>query len=232
MTETSDRRDAAHRGPPLVLLAGVHAVLFIASLAVLNGPTQGTWPLPDAEPDQIVAFLNDNTGLIRVVGMLQFGAAVPLVLYAASASSQLRHLGIRAAGTTIALAGGVVASTLLAVAALGMVSAAATAHVATPATATLAHQLVILAGGPGHVAFLGLLLAGIAVTSLLAGHLPAWLCWAMLAIAAAAELATLSLAVEPLGFLVAVGRFGGMAALVAAGVALPVTRRSREAAQH
>ena len=53
MTETLARR--AHRRPPLVLLAGVHAVLFIASLAVLN----------------------DNTGLIRVVGMLQFGPAVP-----------------------------------------------------------------------------------------------------------------------------------------------------------
>lgn len=221
MTETPDHRGARHRGPPLVLLAGVHTLLFVASLVVLNGLTEGTWLLPGADPNQIVAFLDDNAGPLRVVGMLQFGAAVPLMLYAASASSQLRHLGIRAAGTTITLAGGVVAATLLGVAGLGMVTAAATADAATPATATLVHQVVFLTGGPGHVVFLGLLLAGIAITSMLARQLAAWLCWAMLAIAAAAELATLSLAIQPLGVLVAVGRFGGMAALIAAGVALP-----------
>lgn len=229
MTE-SDRRGATHRGPPLVVLAGVHTILFVASLVVLNGLTQGTWPLPGDDPNQIVTFLEDNTGPVRVVGMLQFGAAVPLLLYAASASSRLRFLGIRAAGTTIALAGGIVAATLMAVAGLGMVAAAATADGGTPATATLVHQLVFLTGGPGHVVFLGLLLAGIAVTSLLARQLPAWLCWAMLAIAAAAELATLSLVIQPLGVLVAVGRFGGMAALIAAGASLPVTRHSQPAA--
>lgn len=149
MTETPDHRGARHRGPPLVLVAGVYTLLFVASLVVLNGLTEGTWLLPGADPNQIVAFLDDNAGPLRVVGMLQFGAAVPLMLYAASASSQLRHLGIRAAGTTITLAGGVVAATLLGVAGLGMVTAAVTADAATPATATLVHQVVFLTGGPG-----------------------------------------------------------------------------------
>lgn len=224
---TGTSAGATHRGPPLIVLATVHVVLFVASLVVLNGPTEGTWPLPGADPHAIATFLADNASLLRLVGMLQFGAAVPLLLYAASASNQLRHLGIRAAGTTITLASGTVAAVLLATAGLGMVTAAATAETAGPATATLAHQLVFLAGGPGYVVFLGLLLASIAVTGLLSRHLPPWLGWAMLTVAAAAELATLSLAVEALGVLVAVGRFGGMAVLVAAGAVLPTRRASQ-----
>ena len=111
-----------------------------------------------------------------------------------------------------------------------MVTAGATAGVATPALATVVHQVVFLVGGPGHVVFLGLLLAGIAVTSLLARQLPRGLAGAMLAVAVVAELSTLSLVVEPLGVLVAIGRFGGMAALVAAGALLPTRRPAPRAA--
>lgn len=229
MPPTADRRGAAHRGPPLVVLAVVHVVLFLGSLVVLNGATQGSWPMPGTDPGEIAGFLADNGDMLRVVGMLQFGAAVPLMLYAATASSRLRHLGIRAAGTTITLAGGLVAAALLAVAGLVMVTAGATGPAATPATATILHQLVFVVGGAGYAVFLGLLLAGIAVTSLLARQLPRWLCWTTLAIAVAAELSTLSLAIEPLSALVAVGRFGGMAVLIAAGVVLP-NRRAAKAA--
>lgn len=220
----TDQHGARHRGPPLVLLATVHVVLFVASLVVLNGLTKGSWPRPGADPADVGAFLANNGTHLRVVGLLQFGAAVPLLLYAATESSRLRHLGIRAAGTTITLAGGVVAAVLLAVAGLGMVTAGATAGIATPALATVVHQVVFLVGGPGHVVFLGLLLAGIAVTSLLARQLPRGVAGAILAVAVVAELSTLSLVVEPLGVLVAIGRFGGMAALVVAGVLLPTRR--------
>lgn len=217
----TDQHGARHRGPPLVLLATVHVVLFVASLVVLNALTDGTWPRPGADPGDVLTFLAANDTQLRVVGLLQFGAAVPLLLYAATASSRLRHVGVRAAGTTIALAGGVVAAVLLAGAGLGMFTAGATAGVATPALASVVHQVVFLVGGPGHVVFLGLLLAGIAVTSLLARQLPRGVAGAMLAVAVVAELSILSLVVEPLGVLVAIGRFGSMAALVAAGVLLP-----------
>ena len=105
-----------------------------------------------------------------------------------------------------------------------MVTAGATADVATPALATVVHQVVFLVGGPGHVVFLGLLLASIAVTSLLARQLPRGLAVAMLAVVVVAALSTMSLVVEPLGVLVAIGRIGGMAAMVAAGALLPTRR--------
>lgn len=220
----TDQHGARHRGPPLVALAAVHVVLFVASLVVLNGFTEGSWPRPGTDPADVLAFLAAYETPLRVVGLLQFGAAVPLLLYAATASSRLRHLGIHAAGTTITLAGGVVAAVLLAGAGLGMVTAGVTAEVVTPALATVVHQVIFLLGGPGHVVFLGLLLAGIAVTSLVARQLPRALAGTMLAVAVAAELSTLALVVEPLGVLVAIGRFGGMATLVAAGALLPTRR--------
>lgn len=224
MTAPLDDHAARHRGPPLALLATAHVALFVASLVVLDGATEGSWPRPGALPEDVLAFITGNANPLRVVGLLQFGAAVPLLLYAATASSQLRHLGIRAAGTTITLAGGVVAATLLAVAGLGMVTAAATTDVASPAIAAVVHQLIFLVGGPGHVVFLGLLLAGIAVTSLLSRQLPRSLAGVMVAVAVLAEVSTLSLVIEPLGVLVAIGRFGGMATLFAAGALLPTRR--------
>ena len=120
-TETTFRTDRAaragppHRGPSLLLLAGVHVALFLAAVVTLN-VLAGGWPLPGAAAGEIRAFVVDNRDLVRVAGMLQFGAAVPLGLYAATASSRLRHLGVRAAGTTIALVGGTGAALTLAVA--------------------------------------------------------------------------------------------------------------------
>lgn len=76
----------------------------------------------------------------------------------------------------------------------------------------------------------GLMPAGVAVTSLLARQLPRGVAGTMLAVAVVAELSILSLVVEPLGVLVVVGRFGGMAALVAAGALLPTRRAAPHAA--
>ena len=51
------------------------------------------------------------------------------------------------------------------------------------------HDLAFLFGGPAHVVFLGLLLAGMAVPGLLLGLLPRATAWTGLVIAGLAELA-------------------------------------------
>lgn len=231
-SDGTDARETAragppHRGPSLLLLAAVHTALFLAAVVVLGLLADGGWPLPGAAAGDIRAFVVDNRDLVRVAGMLQFAAAVPLVLYAATASSRLRHLGVRAAGSTIALVGGIGAALTLAVAGLVLTTAGATAATAGPGTHAVLHRLAFVLGGPGHVPFLGLLLAGIAVTSLFARLLPRWLCAATLVIAVAGELATLALVVDALGALTAIARFGGFAALIAAGVLLPARRPAR-----
>jgi hypothetical protein len=87
-------------------------------------------------------------------------------------------------------------------------------------------DLSFAAGGPGHVVFLGLLIAGLAVPSAVGRLLPRGLALAGVAIAAVAELSTLALISQPAAFLLPLARFGGLAWLIAAAVLLPVQRRS------
>lgn len=92
---------------------------------------------------------------------------------------------------------------------------------------TLAHALAFLAfitGGVGFVVGIGLLVAGIAVPSLILRFMPRWLAWTGLVIAGLSELSFQSMAIEPLQFLLPIGRSGGLLWLVAAGFLLPRTR--------
>ena len=91
----------------------------------------------------------------------------------------------------------------------------------------LTHALSFLAfivGGVGYVVGMGLLVAGIAVPALILRFIPRWLAWTGLVIAALSELTFLSMAIEPLQFLLPVGRFGGLLWLIAVGFLLPQNR--------
>jgi hypothetical protein len=137
----------------------------------------------------------------------------------------MRGLGVRVAGVAIALTGGVLASGLLAVS--GLLQWTLAGPTTTGAPRAVLHTLTFATGGPGHVVFLGLLVAGLAVPALILRLLPQWLAVAGIVIAAAAELSTLSLLFDPLQYLLPAGRFLGLAWIVAAGVLLPTTPRSQ-----
>jgi hypothetical protein len=84
--------------------------------------------------------------------------------------------------------------------------------------------LSFLTGGPGHIVPLGLLLAGIAVPSLILGLLPRAVAWAGLVIAGIAELGTLVLIWPSLAVLLLIGRFPALLWLIVAGLLLPHRR--------
>jgi hypothetical protein len=89
------------------------------------------------------------------------------------------------------------------------------------------HALAFLsfaAGGPGYVVGLGLLIAGIAVPAFILRLVPRWLAGTGLALAVLAELTWLSLLLEPVQYLLPVGRFLGGLWLIAAGFTLPSSR--------
>lgn len=65
---------------------------------------------------------------------------------------------------------------------------------------------------------------GVSAASLILRFMPRWLARTGLVIAALSELSFLSMAIEPLQFLLPIGRFGGLIWLVAAGFLLPRTR--------
>ena len=82
------------------------------------------------------------------------------------------------------------------------------------------YYLVFLVGGPGHIAALGLLVAGMAVPSLNLRLTPRTLAWSGLAIAALAELTMLVLVWQQLGVLLPIARVAALVWLVVAGALL------------
>jgi hypothetical protein len=108
-----------HRGPSLLGLALVFAGLFVGSLVIVAAMTHGGhFPSPFEPIAATNAFFAENRDALRFGAFLQFGASVPLAIFAATASSRLRFLGIEAAGTLITLVGGTLASAMGAFSAL------------------------------------------------------------------------------------------------------------------
>ncbi|WP_433340705.1 hypothetical protein [Streptomyces sp. CA-253872] len=124
----------------------------------------------------------------------------------------------------VARSRGLLASAALAASGLLTWTLGQPAALGTPGVARTLQYLAFASGGPGHVVPFGLLLAGVAVPSPLAGLLPRPLAWAGLVLAGLAELSVLALLAEPLAPLLPVARFGGLAWLIVAGFLLPRTR--------
>jgi len=222
-------RSPARGGPPLALVAGVFAALFVASLVATTVVAGGTFPSPSDDATGIQAYFVGERDAVRVGAVLQFAAAVPLAVLAAAVHARLHQLGIRVAGATIALAGGLLASAFASLSALLQWTLSRPAVTDQPAVVRALHDVAFLTGGPAHVVALGLLLAGIAVPALIVGILPRWLAVIGLLLAVAAELSTLALVTPGFAVLLPLARFGAMAWLVAAGALLPVTRAPRSA---
>jgi len=230
-TSSPASRSAARGGPPLVLVAGVFVALFVASLVVSSVLAGGAFPSPFSDAGGIQAYFAGQRDAVRVGSVLQFAAAVPLAVLAAAVQARLHQLGIRVAGATIALAGGLLASAFAMLSALLQWTLSRPAVTGEPTLVRALHDLAFLTGGPAYVVSFGLLLAGIAVPALIVGLLPSWLAITGLVLAVVAELSTLVLVTPGFGLLLPLARFGGMAWLIAVGVLLPVTRAPRSAHQ-
>ena len=219
-----------HRGPSLGALGVVFVSLFATSLVAPGVMTGGArFPTPYEPVALAQDYFSRYAEVIRIAAFLQFGAAIPLGIFTATVTSRLRFLGMRVAGVDIALFGGFAASIFLALSA-GAGWALSQPGIATEAGATRALQLLGFAtGGPGHVAALGLLLAGVSVPSAFAKLIPRWLVWLGLIVAAICELSALSLVFPIAGILLPLGRFPAFIWLIGAGFTMTRSRARREA---
>lgn len=221
---------ATHRGPPLGLLGGVFVGLFLASLVVAMTTTGGaSYPTPYDPPEAARDFFGPHADALRIVAFLQFGAAIPLGLFAATVVSRLRFLGLNVAGVTIALFGGFAASIMLAISALTSWTMTQPGMADDLSTLRALQLFTFATGGPGHVVTLGLLLAGVSVPAAFARLMPRWLVWLGLIAAAVAELSTLSLILPPAGMLLPLARFPALVWLIGAGLTIPTSRRDGQA---
>jgi hypothetical protein len=216
-------------GPPLVVLASISFVLLLGGLGI-GAALAGVPPLPFAGGTSVIDYFVAHPGAVQTAAVGAFASSVPMAIYAATASARLRQLGVTAPGATIALAGGVLAAGALGLSGLLLWSLSRPEVTADEPLVRAIYFLVFLTGGPGHVVVLGLLLAGIAVPSLILGLLPRWLAWAGLAIAAIAELTMVVLIWPGLNPLLPIARFPALVWLIVAGAMLPLRRPRREGA--
>jgi len=217
--------EARHRGPNLGALSVVYTGLFLASLAITAVMTKGEhFPSPFVSPEVAQAFFATNANVVRLSAFLQFGAAIPLGIFAATAASRLRFLGVNVAGVFIALFGGIAASLFAAASALFQWVLAQPGIPSHVEITRILHLLSFATGGVGYTVPFGLLVAGVSVIAWFMKLLPSWLAWLGLVIAGVAELSSLSRVFTPLAYLLPAARFPGFVWMIAAGYLLPRSR--------
>lgn len=211
------------------LLAGICLALLIGGLAAAAA-LGGVMPNPFGDATASQEYFATQHAAVQAGGVGVFASSVPLVIYAATVSARLRQLGVTAPGATIALAGGVVASVALGLSGLLAWSLSRPEVTADPALVRGVSYLTFLTGGPWHVVALGLLIAGIAVPSLVINLLPRAVAWTGLVTAVVAELTTLVLIWPGFAVLLPIARFTGLIWLIVAGALLPLRRRNNREA--
>jgi hypothetical protein len=222
----SGRPDKRHRGPSLLIVAGVFVALFVASLiatAVMTGG--GHFPSPFDPLTVASNFFSNHADAVRLSAFLQLGAALPLAIFTATSASRLRFLGVQAAGPSIALVGGTLASAMTAMSGLSQWILAQPGIASSEAALRTLHLLSFATGGPGYVVFFGILVAGVSVSGGLARHLPRWVMWFGLIIAAVAELSSLTIVMPAAVYLLPAARFSGFIWLIVTGITLASTRQ-------
>jgi hypothetical protein len=221
----SKERYVSHAGPGLLPLALTYTGLFAASLlsgALLHRGSAFVSPYGAAEAVRL--FFATNAEAVRVSAFFFFGSCVPLGIFAATAVSRLQFLGVRAAGSSIALLGGFATAGMIAISGLlSWVLSVAEVSESMPLTKAL-YFLSFLFGGVGFAVSFGLFAAGVSVTSYFYRLLPRWLVWFGLVIAVVGELSTFSLLFYPATFTIPMTRFGGLVWLIAVAIKLPKSR--------
>jgi hypothetical protein len=228
MASTTQSRPAQGRrhrsGAPLLPPTIAYVVLTVLGVAV---PSLASGVRPWASDSALLDFFRHHNGAAHASAFFTLGAAIPLAVFAAVATTRLRTLGLDVPGRIIAQLGGTVAATMLGLA--GVATLAATQpHVADSDVAIrVLYGLDFAAGGPAFVMFSGLLVAGVSISGLLGRVLPRPVAWAGIGVAVLCEISSLAVAFDGADFLLPIGRFGSLVWMVAVAVTLPSTRRER-----
>jgi hypothetical protein len=219
------------RGPSLIPLATLHILVFVAGLVAAAMLRHGAlYVTPFASAEDLRSFFAKNPTAVRVSNFFLFGSAVPFGIFAVTIVSRLRYMGVRAAGTNIALLGGLTAT-------LALLLSGVTAWVLSVPEVSASAQVVkavdflsFLLGGVVFAVGFGLLAAGVSVTSYFMRLFPRWLVTLGMVIAITGELSWFSLIAYPANFFIPITRFVGFIWMVCIAVALTKNRKVAQAA--
>jgi hypothetical protein len=197
------REAPAKQGPGLLVPAVVTVVLFVASVVATLAFGDGLYSSPfAAQPSDIAQTYAEHSGLIKLVGLLEFASALALVTFTAAVWTRLRAAGTI---TDVAAIGGILAALFMALNALVQWPLSFTSVSGTPAIRHALELLYFGLGGFGHVASLGLLVGGVSLAA--SRLLPRWFVIAGLVLAGICVLSTLTFVVEGAAVLLPLGRF-------------------------
>jgi hypothetical protein len=219
------------RGPSLIPLATLHILVFVAGLVAAAMLRHGAlYVTPFASAEDLRSFFAKNPTAVRVSNFFLFGSAVPFGIFAVTIVSRLRYMGVRAAGTNIALLGGLTAT-------LALLLSGVTAWVLSVPEVSASAQVVkavdflsFLLGGVVFAVGFGLLAAGVSVTSYFMRLFPRWLVALGMVLAITGELSWFSLIAYPANFFIPINRFVGFIWMVCIAVALTKNRKVAQAA--
>ena len=212
---------SAYRGPHPGVLAVIFMVLFIVGLSfVISFTSPVHFPHPSESSEVIASYFQLQSRDVLMCAFFQFGSAIPLGILTAAFVSLLRLAGANAPGTYIALFGGFTTAISL------VVSSSVIWVMAYPGIAQdssiirMLYYIGFAVGGVGYSVPLGLLLAGIAVTSGFLKLMPKWMIVAGIALAVIGELSWFSMIAPGLLPLIPLTRFPGFIWLIIAGFML------------
>ncbi|MHA6801559.1 DUF4386 domain-containing protein [Bounagaea algeriensis] len=187
---------------------------------------------PTDAPAQVLGTLQAAPFTATLAAVLLLASAAPLAVWTATVHQRLQALGVRVAGPTIGLVGGILAAAALAISGLAAWTAASVAPAGSAGVVHAFNLASFGAGGPLFAVTFALLIAGVAVPALILRLVPRTLSIAGLVVAGVGVAGLLVLLVPVLGPVLPIARFGGLLWLVAISVLLPRTRaEARERAR-
>lgn len=212
----------------MILLAAVYILISLAGLvAAMVLRDSSAFVTPFASADALHQFLAQSPTAVRVSNFFLFGSAVPFGIFAVTAVSRLRFLGVRAAGTNIALLGGLIATiALLLSGAVGWVLSVPEVLDSAQVVKAIVFLNFLLGGTVFAVGF-GLLAAGVSVTSYFMRLVPRWMVALGMLVAIAGELSSFSLIAYPANFFIPFTRFVGFIWMIS--VAIGLTKNPKPA---
>lgn len=214
------------RGPSLILLATVHLLIFVAGLVTASALRHGAhFATPFATAEDLRAFLAVSPTAVRVGNFFLLGSAIPFGIFAVTTVSRLRFLGVRAAGTNIALLGGLIATiALLLSGSVGWILSVPEVLASAGVVKAVSFLNFLLGGVVFGVGF-GLLTAGVSVTCYFMRLLPRWVVALGMLLAVTGEVSSLSLVAYPANFFIPITRYLGIIWMFAVAVALTRERK-------
>jgi hypothetical protein len=219
------------RGPSLILLATVHFLIFVAGLVVASALRhEAHFATPFAPAEELRAFLALSPTAVRASNFFLFGSAIPFGIFAVTTVSRLRFMGVRAAGTNIALLGGLIATiALLLSGSVGWILSVPDVLVSAQVVKAVDFLSFLLGGVVFAVGF-GLLTAGVSVTCYFMRLLPRWLVAFGMFLAITGEASSLSLVAYPANFFIPITRYLGFIWMLSVAIALVGNRKGAQPA--